>query len=448
MTGLFERIFGKKEEEGPIGIAFSDVPRWIEDREIAVKNELRERTASSQQAILDAFNEIASLVASLANTPPEEQGHPKLLRAVETAVPAFVRSMELAVSRHWSNDPISLYPEAADALKAMIRAMKGQGKYLMNCYPGIMQELKSEIRIVGTGINTMTGHIEAAEKELAALETMRNRYTDLLHLAGEYRTAKNRWEDIWSHIPRDEERIRAVTAEIAKIRAHDEINSLNAARDAIEGLTREKSAIGHEYSRTVAASANVLRKAEHAAEGERNDQLIRSIRHVRDLLDHPPHHDPVTLAEGISVIMPDLMRLIGTGDIVLKNKQEKHLFADTEVLAATIRDICTRYGAAVQVLSLRKLEIEDSDLLRTLALLEKKQAGLQANHSHDEETMREIEAFCDGTLEKVPPMLEKLAAAAAVCAGSEVAITGTIPGLSGYAIPERKATADKYGQDK
>ncbi|KQC03957.1 MAG: hypothetical protein APR53_04535 [Methanoculleus sp. SDB] len=428
---MFSRFFAKKEES-PLVIGFTDISRWVDDREIAVRNSLRDETAGSQTTIRAAFGELDTVIESLHEASPDPGAPPKLRRAVETAVPVFIRAMEIATGRHWSEDPVAFYQEAADALKGMIKAMKGQGKYLTALYPEEMKEMRVSVSAIGKEINTMTDRIAAADAELSSLEDVRKQHAAICRLEEDYGAAKARWQEIWSQIPKDERHLDAIHAEIARMKEEEDITGLSDAREAVERLELEKEELAIEYSRIVAASANVLRKAEHAAESGHKEELIRAIRHVRKLLAHPPRHDRVTLTEGISVIIPDLMQMIEQGEVILKNKSEQKMFADGQRLIDIVGGLCTQYGHTTEQLALARLRVTESDVLQRLSHLEEKKAELERKHRNDEEQMKAFEVFFEETIGKIPDKIAALEEALAGCAGKPVKITGPVPGIPEY----------------
>lgn len=431
MKSFISRFFAKKEE-GPLVIEFTDIIRWVDDREIACRDVLRDGTAGSRTTILAAFGELGTVIESLHEASPDPGAPPKLRRAVETAVPAFIRAMEIAAARHWSEDPVEFYKEAADALKGMIKAMKGQGKYLTALYPKEMKEMRVSVSVIGKEINIITDRISAADAELSSLEAVRERYAAICRLAEDYRAAKVRWQETWSRIPKDEKQLDAIYIEITRMHDEEDVTGLAGVKEAVERLLREKDEIALDYSRIVSASANVLRKAEYAAESGHKEELIRAIRHVRELLAHPPRHDRVTLSEGISVIMPDLMQMIEQGEVVLKNKGEQKIFADEKRLIDIVSGLCTRYGHTAEQLALARLRMKESDVLQKMSHLEEKKAELERKHHNDEEQMKSIEVFFEETIAKIPDLITALEGALAGCTGKPVKISGPVPGIPEY----------------
>jgi hypothetical protein len=431
MKSFMSRFFSKKEE-GPLVIGFSDINRWVDDREIGIRDSLREGTAGSRTNILAAFGELGTVIENLHEASPDPGAPPKLRRVVETAVPGFIRAMEIATARHWSEDPVAFYKEAADALKGMIKAMKGQGKYLTALYPEEMKEMRVSVSVIGKEINTMTDRIAATDAEITSLEAVRERHAAICRLADDYRAAKALWQEIWSRIPKDEKKLDEIFAEITRMNNEEDIAGLASAKEAVERLLQKKNEIALEYSRIVSASANVLRKAEHAAESGHKEELIRAIRHVRELLAHPPRHDRVTLSEGISVIIPDLMQMIEQGEVILKNKSEQKMFVDGRRLIDIVSGLCTRYGHTAEQLALARLRVTESDVLQRMTHLEEKKAGLERKHRNDEEQMKSFEMFFEETIGKIPDLITALEEALVGCTGKPVKISGPVPGIPEY----------------
>ncbi|MDT8358528.1 MAG: hypothetical protein RQ758_08525, partial [Methanomicrobiaceae archaeon] len=157
MAGFFDRLMGrgapeKKAEE----ITLEEVSLLIGERKRAADEEFRGQAEASRARLSDLVDHLQVLLKNLASGEAEEKRPPRLEKVVKTSIPSFCSAMETILSRPLPEEPEALYEETAAMVKKIVRAMRGQGKYIAGMLPGEMKEIRITVDGMGGELNALT----------------------------------------------------------------------------------------------------------------------------------------------------------------------------------------------------------------------------------------------------------------------------------------------------
>jgi len=336
---------------------------------------------------------LAAQVRMLAPAEPDEEVHPKLAQVTRVSLPAFQKAMEGALAHDLeSRDPALFYSEAAELLKAAIRAQQGQGRYLRAVLPDEMDGIKESIAEIGRAINRMTAVFADVNPRCDLIDQARG--TSRRLIAAE----------------KSAETLRTLAAEERK--RGDELHGLLAAAEE-ERMTLEQSTPYQEYraladrlvqeeqardaalvqARAVATTAaHLFRRAGKVAGlvQARRDLFRVAEERLNDLcLQDPAVQSAAT--EAASLVREEVLSL--------KNREEKALFSNageavrifTET-EAQVRETTAVVSETESAIAASAAGTRHRDLRKQVQLLEKQALAAGEGAADEEERALAAEA--------------------------------------------------------
>jgi len=338
MFNRLRDLFKKTEPvEETLAFSFDDLPGWLGAREEEIDSGLLDATAPSREAITGALERLREVIARMEAADADETIHPRLRDISKKALPQFTKSMAQILSREPSGDPETFYATAAETLKSVLKAMKGQGKYLSSSYPDEMKEVRTAVRDLGREINAMTETVSRARADRQQVKDAREVYESLTRIRGEYTAASGQARDYRKALEELDGEVQKAEEDLAALRLRPDY----ARRQEIEGMIRELDVQDEEIGREITAlrtpAVHLFRKAEKAAGKAGEDTAAKAIGRALDAYTAPLQDDGDTLAGLIESVMPATLAMIRRGDLALKNQEEIGLFSDPDTLPAGIR---------------------------------------------------------------------------------------------------------------
>jgi len=333
----------KKEEAAPRYIPIEEIPSWLDGEEKRALLDLETRNATSRNRI-EALRK-SLLQQAKALTFPEEKRHlhPKLERIAISTLPMFERSITQALVKPFPEGTDEFYTAATECLKNSLRAVQGQGRYLQAVFPEEMKAIRATLRDFGGEINAMTESMKTHRDRADRIASIRDVYDALIEIRDNKSDAGNRSLAIQRRIANARDAIRALKNERREIE-----NGTDYWTYA--GLQKEVSTLEHDQERTLreftvlsGAVSHVFRKAEKVAGRKGDPGAAKAVSHANSILSD--HDVPVLedLAAGLRGAMPIVLPLIVSGEVPLKNKEERALFADAEHLSRILEQNAAEY---------------------------------------------------------------------------------------------------------
>ena len=91
-------------------------------------------------------------------------------------------------------------------------------------------------------------------------------------------------------------------------------------------------------------ASHVFRKAEKIAIRRHLSKEVRILKAAMDLLSHHEVATAESIAKALDAACPAVQKMIGNGDIILKNKDERAVFSDTAAFSGEVSGLCTQYS--------------------------------------------------------------------------------------------------------
>jgi hypothetical protein len=324
-------LFRPAEEH--LELSFDGLSSWLDSREEEIARDLAAATASSQDAISTTLVTLREAVARMETAETDEDAHPRLRDISRKTLPAFTRSMSQFLSREPSGDPEAFYATAAEILKGVLKAMKGQGKYLSSAYPDEVKEVRDAVRDLGREVNTMTEAIGRARERREQVEVVRGSYEAVLRIRDEYAAVSAHVRDHYTAIEELETSIRKAEEGLATLKDHPDQARKREIEETIREIKAAEAGVEREIGSLRVTALHVLRKAGKVAERSGDRAAVAAISIA------------VEDEDAIEAAMPSVLDMVRRGDLALKNQEEIRLFSDPETLSAAFRDAFSRKRA-------------------------------------------------------------------------------------------------------
>ncbi|NLN08135.1 MAG: hypothetical protein GX186_00745 [Methanoculleus thermophilus] len=419
LRDLFKRTEPVEEN---LKLSFEELPAWLDAREEEIGRELSDAAKPPQEAIRSALDNLREIVARMKTTEGNEEVHPRLRDISKKALPQFTKSMTQILSRDPSGDPETFYATAAEILKGVLRAVKGQGKYLSALYPDEMKEVRAAIRELGRGINTLTEAITRARTGQQQVEEVRRAYESLVRIREENVA-------VFAEIQKSREAIEGIGGKIRETEeglAALKLRPDYTKKDEVEKKIRELKDLEDKIEREILTlrnpSLHVFSKAEKIARKTGNNAAATTINRVLDAYANRPSGDEENLVRLIEAAMPATLAMVRQGDLVLKNQDEIRLFSDPETLPAELSEVMQRErevreeeAALQEALAALPVVVEEQRLTSALTELQRERDAMRSALSRAED--QENAARASYAKER-----ENLQSRAAALAGKEVEV--------------------------
>lgn len=335
---MFRRIKNlfQPEKPEPLVITFNEIPRWLDTRGRTLKGALLDTTASSMNAIRESVTSLQQTIQLLRAAEYNEEIHPKLKSIAKNTLPQYSKAMDTLLSKPLAADVEGFYTTATDILKGCINSTQGQGKYLRTVFPEEMKTVWAGIGAIGRETNTMTEALAHFRKEMEHITEARKAHGALADLQTDIEQSFEKESRIEHRIHDIRNRIDECEQELAMLE-HDESQGILAEQHrALEMMTEGRDRTLRRYAALSMTASHVLRKAEKLAHKQHKSAEELVLRRAMDILSDHAIPDTTDLTQTTAAACPIVVRMIDSGEVLLKNKEERALFADP---AGFIREI-------------------------------------------------------------------------------------------------------------
>ncbi len=348
---LFESIFGKKEP-AVREISIDEVPDLLSGIGTQAGEVFRSGMQEPMQEVLAAREELRELMDHLHSVERDKAFHPKLEKIAVNSLPLFEKAISSSLSRPLPEDPEEFYDASAESLKGMVKALTGPGRYLTGVLPEEMKAVKSAINRVGRAMNSMNPLITVYRKKKESVRS-------LSAISTEYRSTIDGIGEIDRQVPLMEQEIHRTEeamdgtgggeSEVSGAE-EDSLGRLKEDRTRVESVMTEKE---RELRALFAVVIHVLRKGEKIAHRD-NNSLAREIHEVIRMLEAKTFPTYQEISDPLSRVVGLVASMVESGEITLKNKEEKELFGNAGLITARVEESL----ANISMLSAQYMEIE------------------------------------------------------------------------------------------
>jgi hypothetical protein len=421
MLDFLKNILGKKEPE-MLDLAFDAIPSWLDDYERKSKETLVSTTEEPVRNIRNAAAQLQLIVNGIADAESDPVLHPKIKSIAKNSLPLFVRAMNSSLAKDLPDDREEFYLAAVECVKGCLNSMRGQGRYLQMVFPDEMKAVKTGIDTMGREINALTQALSAYRNAQALSSAVRSNHDTLVTMKEDLARSVEKDSRTDRRIAELSARVEAIDKELAELSAGDGNREIEEQRSAVLVLVQSRDDAIRQYAALSMTASHVFRKAEKISQKQHNKPETDILRRVMELLsDHAIPESP-DLADALNRACPVAERMIGAGEIPLKNKEERAVFSDTNAFCS---GICAA-GASVKMQEEACRVAEERlalhPFISRVKSLEREKTQQQAMLAKENENRQELAEWRKQTREQIPVILEDLTKKAGIIAGENVKV--------------------------
>lgn len=408
MHDFLKKIFGAKKAEPQITLTVDGVPGWLTERESAAKATLVAGTRGTMEEIRSGIAGLLVITSNIAGAEQDPAIHPKLKTIAKNSLPQFVRAMKVSLAKELPEDPEEFYPAAAECVKNCLHNAHGQGRYLQAIFPEEMKAVRHGIDAIGRGINALNPVLAAYRREMEEGATARGLFTEITNLRQDFKKTDDKLKRGQARIAEMEERIAAIGRERDTIPGDPRMKEVDAQKATCSELTGNRDTAARKYSALSMTASHVFRKAEKIATKQRHPAEIAVLNRAMDLLSDHEIPDPAVLDESLAAACPVAERMIEAGEVVLKNKEERTVFANTAQFRREIGESVTSLRVLEESCRLAETTLSTHPLITKMHSLEREREQLAAMLDKEQRAFSEIEEWRSKAEAHLPELTRKL----------------------------------------
>lgn len=398
-----KELFGGREAPGDQEIRLEDIPDLLASHETRHEADLQAAFSSSRKKILATRERLENAVRSLSESKNEGDFHPKLQKIVRNSLPQFEKALLLALSRQLPEDADEFYPACSESLKGCVKGLAGPGRYLRNVFPGEMKEIRALIDEFGKELNLLTPLVASSRARREKFRSLRSAHSHALELQGTLKRLSREIPALEAEI-RELERAKEVKKEIM-----DSCTSQLAGDSAFQSVVREAEHsekelmdTERELNATISTFVHVLRKAEKITQRSDAARLARDLKQVIHMAtDHQvPRGEDIAREAG--AVLPVVSSMIASGEIQLKNQEERDLFSNPDAIPQTLSTQIAQSEQARENAGRLKAQLDSHPLKARCKSAEHDLAAILAALKRKETEFRELCEKQKEMQEKIP----------------------------------------------
>jgi len=343
---MFERLkkIFKNEPPKPLIIKFEEIPFWLDNRKSTIRGNLQKDTAAPMRTIREAAHNLEHIIQMLHAAEFNEEIHPKLKSIAKNTLPQYAKTMETALSKPLPEDVEGFYTAAGEVLKVCINSSRGQGKYLQTVFPDEMKTVRAGIDAIGREINAMTGALASFRIEMERIREAEKTHGAFVDIANDTERSHTKENRIGQRVLEIQTRIEECRLEICRLETDTTQLGIAGQQRTIQVLTEDRDQTIRRYAALSMTASHVLRKAEKLAHKQQKVHDEGVLRHALDLLSDHTVPDTTLLTGALRTASPVAVKMIETGDVPLKNKEERAIFSDPAGFITEISTLSIKYA--------------------------------------------------------------------------------------------------------
>jgi len=163
-----------------------------------------------------------------------------------------------------------------------------------------------------------------------------------------------------------------------------------------------------ETGAVTSALAHIFRKAEKITHREEAGGLAKQIHLATEFLTGGEIPDVTDLASRLTPVLPSIISLVGSGEIQLKNQEEKRLFVSPDRIPAILSDLHARRIETVALIQRCEHKIREHPMTRRKVALREEIALLKNQMTEDETMLADLKSRAHDAENALPDLMSRL----------------------------------------
>jgi hypothetical protein len=392
----------------PFTISFDAIPQWVKDRRQKASDVLTAETNDPVTNIRNGMAQLQHIVNTIAGSEHDPALHPKLKSIAKNSLPLFVKAMNSSLSKELPDDVEEFYSGSVESVKGCINSTRGQGRYLQAVFPEEMKTVKTGIDAIGHEINSITSSLTKYRKERSMLDAVIEIHDSVLAFRSDLQNSTGKDQRISIRINEIQDRIKSIELELGTIISDERMKEIRDLEVTVETARKKRDDVYRRYTSLTMTASHVFRKAEKIAVKQRHSEEAATIRRIMNILSDHAVPDCNVLNGALISSFPIALRMIDTGEILLKNKEERAIFSDALRFSSDIGATCSELTQSEEESRSAEQDLAAHPLLTRTKSLEREKTQLETMLAKENLTREELAVWKEKNKDKIPLLIEDL----------------------------------------
>jgi predicted nucleic acid-binding Zn-ribbon protein len=326
------------KEEGSLSLGSAEIPPFLDAGLSEGSATLYEKTKVHRRAVEAERQELQELLDEISSKEREESYHPKIEKVAKNTLPLFRKAMLSALAKDLPPDPEEFYTAAGECLKGCVKGLAGPGRYLQGVFPEEIKKIREAVDRVGREVNAMTPAVAEARKRRDIINRIRTDLSRYSSASSDRRVAGAEIERLRQEITVANEELQRIREQTAALESGPEAREAEELAGQLELLKGVLAGDERSLRADLAVIAHVLRKGEKVVQRSQGGAAAKGLEETVDLLAGSGIPDEEQLLPALGKTLPLIESMLQSGDITLKNKEEKELFAPEHDLMVRVQE--------------------------------------------------------------------------------------------------------------
>lgn len=409
MLRRIKDALSKKEAPTTRSFSVGEVPSTLDALLEESRRELEIHARPHEDRILTVREQLLDQVKELGRVERTEKIHPKLEKITRNSLPQFEKAITTSLAHTLPADPEEFYKAFTESLKGCVKGLAGPGRYLRNVFPDEMKAIRVLIDEMGNEMNHLTPLVaarRARKEQIAFLRDIHHR----IGVQSEIKAGAGR------AIPPIEARLAETRRTFAERERQlgeqtgsiGEISSLAEREKELGRLNDCKTEDEREIRAILSTLVHVFRKAEKIMQRGEAGILAKQVHLATEVFARAEIPDDTESASHLSAVLPSIISLIESGEILLKNQEEKRLFEIPDRITGILSDLLAKRDEALARIQGCEQQIRDHPLTRRKAAIRDEINSLRASIREDEATLADLNSRLQDAESALPDLLNHL----------------------------------------
>jgi hypothetical protein len=278
-------------------------------------------------------------------------------------------------------------------------------------------------------LNAITASLTRYRKTETLTKSIRSLYDALKDIRIDAEKSREKNQRMSARIKEYSERISAIGKELLVLPSDAGMKEVNEKKGALAEMEKRQTEANRTYAALSMTVSHVFRKAEKIATKQRQPTEIATLRQAIDLLSDHTVPEIKDLESALNTAFPIVQKMIGAGNIELKNKEERAVFSDTGRFCTEMCSIGTEIREQELACSDLKKVIETNPLLMKIHSMEREKTQLESMLEKERLAQHELSDWSVKIKEKVPALQQELHQKIAEIIGENVQLQIDFPTL-------------------
>jgi hypothetical protein len=266
----------------------------------------------------------------------------------------------------------------------------------------------------------MTGFLARFREEMARIDEAKKTYGGLADIQMDIEKSIEKESRIKQRISHLKDRIAQCAQELVTLERDASQTILSEQGRALQDMIEERDRTVRRYSILSMTASHVLRKAEKLAHKQHRHSDEAILTRAMDMLSDHAVPDVKDLAQTLAAACPIAVRMIESGEVSLKNKEERSLFLDPAGFISTIRELSETYINQTTKCDAAERALRTHPIIARSDELKREKTQLEVILEKEVQSCTDLNTWRDDLRQNIPKLQQKLEKSMCEVSGGDV----------------------------